>query len=234
MRLPVSSRQFLLRQEDIPVSFDHHIGTSQLSETFSPLRWTSLPVIALYGRTPTMEPKPFAKMQSLTRIIEDHRRGLEQIRSFGRTSDELRRTLDQIRSLTEMPEAVRRSLEEIRSVGRMPEELRRAMEQMRLASQSEALKRSLEQMRAVTAIPEELKRGLEEIRSFTRIPEQLRLGLEQLRLSTQPEGHPLARLRRFAAEQQEVTWCCVQFGVEEAGRSGSRRPSRHWCFVPVH
>jgi len=47
-------------------------------------------------------------------------------------------------------------------------------------------------------------------------------------------GHPLARLRRFAAEQQEVTWCCVQFGVEEAGRSGSRRPSRHWCFVPVH
>ena len=44
----------------------------------------------------------------------------------------------------------------------------------------------------------------------------------------------LARLRRFAAEQQEVTWCCVQFGVKEAGRSGSRRPSRHWCFVPVH
>jgi len=44
MRLPVSSRQFLLRQEDIPVSFDHHIGTSQLSETFSPLRWTSSPV----------------------------------------------------------------------------------------------------------------------------------------------------------------------------------------------
>ena len=49
-----------------------------------------------------------------------------------------------------------------------------------------------------------------------------------------PKGHPLARLRRFAAEQQEVTWCCVQFGVKEAGRSGSRRPSRHWCFVPVH
>jgi hypothetical protein len=39
-------------------------------------------------------------------------------------------------------------------------------------------------------------------------------------------GRPLARLRRFAAEQQEVTWCCVQFGVEGAGRSGSGREKR--------
>jgi hypothetical protein len=44
----------------------------------------------------------------------------------------------------------------------------------------------------------------------------------------------LARLRRFAAEQQEVTWCGVRFGVKGARRSGSRKPSRHWCLVPVH
>jgi hypothetical protein len=47
-------------------------------------------------------------------------------------------------------------------------------------------------------------------------------------------GHPLARLRRCAAEQQEVTWRRVRFGVKGARRSGSRKPSRHWCFVPVH
>jgi len=136
-----------------------------------------------------METKPFPEMQSLTRIIEDHRRSLEQIHSFGRTPGELRRTLDQIRSLTEMPEAARRSLEEIRAVGRIPEELTRTMEQMRLASQSEALRRSLEQMRAVAAIPEELKLGLDEIRSFARIPEELRRGLEDVRALTEmPEG----------------------------------------------
>ena len=49
-----------------------------------------------------------------------------------------------------------------------------------------------------------------------------------------PLGRPLARLRCFAAEQQEVTWWEVRFGVKEARRSGSTKPSRHWCFVPVH
>lgn len=47
-------------------------------------------------------------------------------------------------------------------------------------------------------------------------------------------GSPIRRLRRFAAEQQEVTWWEVRFGVKGARRSGSRKPSRHWCFVPVH
>ena len=43
---------------------------------------------------------------------------------------------------------------------------------------------------------------------------------------------PLARLRCFAAEQQEVTWCGGLFEVKGVRRGGSRKPSLHWCLCP--
>lgn len=131
------------------------------------------------------KPKLFRhnEMQSLARILEEQKRSLDVIRSFGRASEGLRRALEQMRFLTEMPEAVRRSLEGVRSYGPVSEEVTRAVEQMRSLTHSETLNLGLEQLRAVTQIPEELKRGLEEIRSFARIPEELRRGLEQIRSS---------------------------------------------------
>ena len=72
------------------------------------------------------------------------------------------------------------------------------------------------------------------VRRRSRQPSNTRAASPHPRLGRGRAGRPLARLRCFAAEQQEVTWCRLRFGVKAARRSGSRKPSLYWCFMPVH
>jgi hypothetical protein len=127
-------------------------------------------------------------IDSLSKLIEENRRTLEKIKSFGRPAEELRRQLEQIRLSAEMPEALRRSIADVNFGVRISDELKRAAERIRLA-ESGPLRRSLEQTWAVFQFPEELKRSIEEIRSFSRIPEELARGLEEMSKSAQiPAG----------------------------------------------